>query len=34
MKVFVIIKNVGIKTNADVNVKNWLMEVVVIYLES
>ena len=30
MQVFVIISNVGIKTNADVNVKNRLIKVVVI----
>ena len=30
MEVFVIINNVGMKINAGVNVKNWLIKVVVI----
>ena len=30
MEVFVIINNVGMKVNAGVNVKNWLIKVVVI----
>ena len=30
MQLFVIINNVGIKINADVNVKNWLTKVYVI----